>query len=63
MEGRWGKVMVEGKQRILYMCGIHSEYVQLVKLKNKQTKKERWDPQDGSPTDLTNGVQFLGPVW
>lgn len=55
--------MAEGKQRILYMCGIHSEYVQSVKLKNKQTKKERWDPQDGSPTDLTNGVQFLGPVW
>lgn len=62
MEGRWGKVMAEGKQRILYTCGIHSEYVQLVKLK-KTKKQERWDPQDGSPTDLTNGVQFPGPVW
>lgn len=40
MEGRWGKVMAEGKQRILYTCGIHSEYVQLVKLKkNKKTRK------------------------
>lgn len=40
MEGRWGKVMAEGKQRILYTCGIHSEYVQSVKLKNKQKKRK-----------------------